>query len=217
VPYNRLTPRRDRDAVQEIAMTRLGLRFALLAAAVAAFSLTPVAGADDPAPTEPAPTLDPAPAEAPAPEPPALTSATTDSGYEVTLTGPVNAVVGTPTSYTATCGGGYACPYGEFRAYGEIINHLGEGFGRGATGTITFRAPGFYSLRYRVGAACQGSPRLACPIDVWINAYVEAAPDAPAPDTAAPDATAPDATAPDATAPDATAPDTTAPDAAATA
>jgi hypothetical protein len=98
---------------------------------------------------------------------------TTSTGYQVTLTGPTTATVGVPTTYTATCGPigwyGSPCPYGEFRAYGGPINRLGEGFGTGATGRIVFRAPGYYQIRYRVGASCPGSPRLACPIDVWLS------------------------------------------------
>jgi hypothetical protein len=178
-------------------MNRAGLRFAVLATAVAAFSLTPIAGADDPVA---------------APEPPALTSATTDSGYEVTLTGPVTAVVGEPAVYTATCGGGFPCPYGEFRTFGGITNRLGEGFGLGDTGTETFRAPGLYSIRYRVGAACPGSPRRACPIDVWINTQVEAAADAPAADAVAPDPVAADPPAVDPAATDPAATDPAATD-----
>jgi hypothetical protein len=98
---------------------------------------------------------------------------TTSTGYQVTLTGPSTATVGQPTTYTATCGPigwyGSPCPYGEFRAYGGPINRLGEGFGTGATGRYVFRAAGYYQIRYRVGASCPGSPRLACPIDVWLN------------------------------------------------
>jgi hypothetical protein len=130
-------------------MTRR-LRSTILATAISALALTASAGADT-APT---------------------TSASTSSGYQVTLTGPASARVGQPTSYSATCGGGYACPSGEFRAYGSVINRLGEGMGRGATGTYTFRAPGSYSIRYRVGASCPGSPRQSCPIDVFITTSV---------------------------------------------
>jgi hypothetical protein len=101
-------------------------------------------------------------------------TASTTSGYQVSLTGPATTQVGVPTTYSATCGGGYACPYGEFRAFGSILNRLGEGFGRGAVGTYTFRAPGTYQIRYRVGASCPGSPRLACPIDVWLYTVVTA-------------------------------------------
>jgi hypothetical protein len=133
-------------------MSRSGLRFAILAAAISTLALAPSAGADA------VPTI----------------SAGTTSGYQVTVTAPVSAKVGQPAGYTATCGGGYACPYGEFRAFGGVINRLGEGFGRGATGAYSFRAPGTYSIRYRVGASCVGSPRLACPIDVWITTVVTA-------------------------------------------
>jgi hypothetical protein len=101
-------------------------------------------------------------------------TASTTSGYQVALTGPSSARVGQPTTYSATCGGGYACPYGEFRAFGGTINRLGEGFGTGAVRAYTFRAPGTYSIRYRVGASCPGSPRLACPIDVWLYTVVTA-------------------------------------------
>lgn len=101
---------------------------------------------------------------------------TRSDGYTVTLTGPTTARVGKPVTYTATCGPvgwtGFACPYGEFRAFGGVINRLGEGFGRGASGVYTFRAAGFYSVRYRVGASCPGSPRLACPIDAWLYVTV---------------------------------------------
>lgn len=34
--------------------------------------------------------------------------------------------------------------------------------------------PGLYSVRYRVGASCLGSPRLACPIDAWLYVAVKA-------------------------------------------
>jgi hypothetical protein len=132
-------------------MSRPVIRCTVLAAALGAFALAGTAGAD----------------------PAATTSATTASGYEVTLTGPATARVGEPAAYTATCGGGYPCPYGEFRAFGGVINRLGEGFGRGAAGSYTFRSAGVHSMRYRVGAACPGSPRMACPIDVWISTYVE--------------------------------------------
>lgn len=97
---------------------------------------------------------------------------TRSDGYQVTLTGPDSATVGVSTGYTATCGPigwyGSPCPYGEFRAFGGVINRLGEGFGRGASGSYVFRAAGGYSVRYRVPASCIGSPRLACPIDVWV-------------------------------------------------
>lgn len=103
----------------------------------------------------------------------AATSTTTRSdGYTVSITGPTIGKVGVANGYTAVCGypGGMgACPYGEFRMYGGPINGLGEGFGRGAYGFYTFRAAGSYIARYRVGASCIGSPRLACPIDVYIN------------------------------------------------
>jgi hypothetical protein len=107
------------------------------------------------------------------------TATTTRSdGYQVSLTGPTTAVVGAQTAYTATCGPvgwyGSPCPYGEFRAFGGVINRLGEGFGRGAMGSYVFRAPGYYSVLYRVGASCPGSPRLACPIDVWLYVAVTA-------------------------------------------
>lgn len=101
-------------------------------------------------------------------------TASTTSGYQVSLSGPATAQVGVPTTYSATCGGGYACPYGEFRAFGSILNRLGEGFGTGALRAYTFRAPGTYQIRYRVGASCPGSPRLACPIDVWLYTVVTA-------------------------------------------
>jgi hypothetical protein len=133
-------------------MTRSRLCSTILATALAALALTANAGADT-APT---------------------TSASTTSGYQVSLTGPASAVVGQPATYSATCGGGYACPSGEFRAFGSVINRLGEGFGRGATGSTTFRAPGTYSIRYRVGQSCPGSPRRSCPIDVWITTAVTA-------------------------------------------
>lgn len=128
-------------------MTRYRLSIAMFATALSAFAITASAGADT-----------------------APTTSATNSG--VTLTGPAPSRVGQPTTYSATCGGGAPCPYGEFRAFGGVINRLGEGFGRGATGTYTFRAPGVYSIRYRVGASCPGSPRMACPIDVWIQTYV---------------------------------------------
>lgn len=105
----------------------------------------------------------------------ATSTVTTSSGYSVSIEGPASATVGVPATYTAVCGSGRAvsaCQYGEFRAFGGPINRLGEGFGRGATGTYAFRAPGFYSIRYRVGASCPGSPRLACPIDVWLYTTV---------------------------------------------
>jgi hypothetical protein len=107
----------------------------------------------------------------------ASTSTVTRSdGYQVTLTGPDTATVGVPTTYTATCGPigwyGSPCPYGEFRAFGGYINRLGEGFGTGASGSYTYRAPGTFQVRYRVGASCPGSPRLACPIDVWVYTVV---------------------------------------------
>jgi hypothetical protein len=98
---------------------------------------------------------------------------TRSDGYQVTLTGPSTATVGSPTMYTATCGPigwyGSPCPYGEFRAFGGPINRLGEGFGTGAQGSYVFRAAGAYQIRYRVGASCIGSPRQQCPIDVWLN------------------------------------------------
>ena len=100
---------------------------------------------------------------------------TRSDGYSVTLNGPPTAIVGQPTSFTATCGpAGQVgpCPYGEFRAFGGTINRLGEGFGRGASAFYTFRAVGYYSIRYRVGASCIGSPRLACPIDVFLGVSV---------------------------------------------
>ena len=105
----------------------------------------------------------------------ATSSVTTSSGYTVSITGPASGRVGVPATYTATCGPAgavAACPWGEFRAFGGPLNRLGEGFGRGAIGVYTPRAPGFYAMRYRVGAACVGSPRLACPIDVWLNTSV---------------------------------------------
>lgn len=103
---------------------------------------------------------------------PTLTTATVtrSDGYTVTLTGPTTARVGVATTYTATCG--VPCGLGEFRAFGGVTNRLGEGFGRGASGSYVFRAAGAYSVRYRVGAACVGSPRLACPIDVWVTTVV---------------------------------------------
>lgn len=108
--------------------------------------------------------------------PVAASTVTRADGYQVTLSGPATAMVGVPAMYTATCGPigwyGSPCPYGEFRAFGGVINRLGEGFGRGATGVYSFRAAGFYSVRYRVGASCLGSPRLACPIDVWLYTVV---------------------------------------------
>lgn len=107
--------------------------------------------------------------------PAAAETVSTMSGYQVSMTGPSSATVGVPTTYTATCGGGFPCPYGEFRAFGGVINRLGEGFGRGAIGTYTFRAAGAYQIRYRVGASCPGSPRLACPIDLWLSTAVTVA------------------------------------------
>lgn len=101
---------------------------------------------------------------------------TRPDGYQVTLTGPDAGMVGAPATYAATCGPigwyGSPCPYGEFRAFGGPINRLGEGFGTGATGRYVFRAAGYYQIRYRVGASCPGSPRLACPIDVWLSTTV---------------------------------------------
>lgn len=101
---------------------------------------------------------------------------TRSDGYQVTLTGPATAKVGAPTTYTATCGPigwyGSPCPYGEFRTFGGPLNRLGEGFGTGASGSYSFRAIGSYQIRYRVGASCPGSPRLACPIDVWVYTTV---------------------------------------------
>lgn len=118
----------------------------------------------------------PPPTTTPPPAPTLATATVTRSdGYTVSLTGPVTATVGVPTKYTATCGpAGQTgpCPYGEFRAYGGPINRLGEGFGRGASGSYVFRAAGGYSIRYRVNASCVGSPRLACPIDVWLLTVV---------------------------------------------
>lgn len=93
-------------------------------------------------------------------------SVTTSTGYTVTLSGPDTAAVGVPATYTATCGGA-PCPYGNFRMFGGYINRLGEGFGVGATGRYTFRAPGFFTARYMVGASCPGSPNRACPIYVY--------------------------------------------------
>jgi hypothetical protein len=107
----------------------------------------------------------------------ATSTATRSDGYSVTLTGPGTGTVGVASSYSATCGYPGAtgpCPYGEFRAFGGPINRLGEGFGRGALGTYTFRAAGSYQIRYRVGAGCIGSPRRACPIDVWVYTGVTA-------------------------------------------
>lgn len=103
---------------------------------------------------------------------------TRSDGYRVTLTGPDTAVAGVSTGFTAKCGPvgyyDYACPYGSFRAYGGPINSLGEGFGTGASGFYVFRSAGFYYVRYRVGAGCIGSPRLACPIDVFLPISVTA-------------------------------------------
>lgn len=98
-------------------------------------------------------------------------SVTRSDGYTVTLTGPTTGHVGAASAYSATCGG-IPCAYGEFRMFGGPINRLGEGFGRGATGFYTFRAAGFYSVRYRVGAQCIGSPNRACPIDVFLGVSV---------------------------------------------
>lgn len=107
-----------------------------------------------------------------APAAASTSTVTRSDGYRVTLTGPDTATVGTPATYTAKCGPvgyyDYACPYGSFRAYGGTINSLGEGFGTGPMGTYSFRTAGTYQIRYRVGASCIGSPRLACPIDVWV-------------------------------------------------
>lgn len=111
---------------------------------------------------------------------PALASASTSTvtrsdGYTVSITGSSTGAVGMPSTYTAVCGmkdQTGPCPYGEFRMYGGTINRLGEGFGRGATGTYTFRAFGWYQVRYRVGAGCIGSPRTACPIDVFLTTVV---------------------------------------------
>lgn len=101
---------------------------------------------------------------------------TRSDGYQVTLNGPTAATAGMSATYTATCGPigwyGSPCPYGEFRAFGGVINRLGEGFGTGPVRAYTYRAPGFYQVRYRVGASCPGSPRLACPIDVWLYVAV---------------------------------------------
>ena len=95
---------------------------------------------------------------------------TRSDGYRVTLTGPDRARVGVPAVYTATCGGA-PCSFGEFRAFGGVTNRLGEGFGRGAFGNWTPRAPGLYSIRYRLGMTCG---RSACPIDVWLTTSVGA-------------------------------------------
>lgn len=109
---------------------------------------------------------------------PAAHAATTTvdyGGYEVSVTGPATGTVGAPSSYTATCGligQQFRCPYGEFRMFGGAINRLGEGFGTGSRGEYTFRGFGFYQMRYRVGASCIGSPRRACPIDVWLSTSV---------------------------------------------
>ena len=97
---------------------------------------------------------------------------TRSDGYRVTLTGPDSARVGVPASYTASCGpAGFVgpCSFGEFRAFGGIINRLGEGFGRGAMGNWTPRAAGTYSIRYRLGMTCG---RSACPIDVFLSVSV---------------------------------------------
>lgn len=102
----------------------------------------------------------------------ATSTVTRSDGYTVTMTGPTTGKVGTASGYTATCGYPSSmgpCPYGDFRMFGGTINRLGEGFGQGAMGFYTFRAPGFYSARYRLGANCIGSTRQACPIDVFIN------------------------------------------------
>ena len=124
-----------------------------------------------PPPTTPPPVVTP-------PAPTLATATTTrGDGYIVSLTGPTTATVGAPTTYTATCGpAGQTgpCPYGEFRAFGGVINRLGEGFGRGASGFYVFRAAGSYSVRYRVGASCIGSPNRACPIDVFLSTRVTA-------------------------------------------
>ena len=101
------------------------------------------------------------------------TASTTYGGNTVTLSGPVAAHVGVPTAYTATCYGA-PCAYGEFRTFGGPLNRLGEGFGTGAARSYTFRTPGFYQIRYRLGAQCIGSPRLACPIDVFLYVSVTA-------------------------------------------
>ena len=105
------------------------------------------------------------------------TTVTRADGYTVTLTGPATGKVGQASAFTATCGyPGFvgACPYGEFRMFGAGVNRLGEGFGRGASGSYVFRTAGAYSIRYRVPAGCVGSPRLACPIDVWLSTTVGA-------------------------------------------
>lgn len=92
----------------------------------------------------------------------------TATNQGVTLSGPDTAHVGTPAVYTSNS------PYGEFRAFGGPLNRLGEGFGRGLQASYTFRAPGVYQIRLRVGASCPGSPRLACPIDVFVSTSVTA-------------------------------------------
>lgn len=105
------------------------------------------------------------------------TSLTVYGDEMVMLAGPASAHVGEPAMFTAACGtvaDFAACPLGEFRAFGGRINRLGEGFGTGFIGYYTFRAPGVYSVRYRVGAHCIGSPRLSCPIDAWISTTVTA-------------------------------------------
>lgn len=112
---------------------------------------------------------------APAAADAATSTVTRSDGYTVSVTGPTTGTVGASSAYTAVCG--YParigpCQYGEFRMFGGSINRLGEGFGRGATGFYQFRAAGYYSVRYRVGAACIGSPRNACPIDVFLNGIV---------------------------------------------
>ena len=81
-------------------MTRRGLCTTMLATALSALAMTASAGAG----TDP-------------------TTTATNKG--VTLTGPTSSRVGQPTTYTATCGGGAPCPYGEFRAFGGVINRLG--------------------------------------------------------------------------------------------
>lgn len=100
----------------------------------------------------------------------ATSTVTTSSGYRVTISGPASATVGAPVAYTATCGGA-PCSFGEFRAFGGPINRLGEGFGRGPLGSYSFRAPGLYSMRYRVGMTCG---RQACPVDVFLTTSVAA-------------------------------------------
>lgn len=90
-------------------------------------------------------------------------SAATSTVNGVTLSCPDIGHVGQPL----TCTG--SSPYGAFRMYGGPINRLGEGFGTGTSGTYTPRAPGYYTARYSVGAACVGSPNRACPIYVYVG------------------------------------------------